>query len=133
MSGNDRALANVKQNIERMHNNGDEKKPIYDLEKLIYGRDSLEKISGSFDKSTRGDFASRYEQLIEIIQKSFLGDYGISNGLYKSLEDFISSNSTMKTLQGYYDNGIKGVSSKELSSAFNSIINQLKYEVTAVR
>ena len=127
---NDQLLSNVRESTISKYS--DNNKAIYDVGKLQHAQNALKEFDTNITKSNRNSFLDKYNQLIDIIQNDYLGDFGISNGLYKNIDDFISGNPALKQLSLFAKNGIKGVSSKELSNLFSSVVFNLKSEGNAV-
>ena len=125
---NDSALNALNRRKEDPYSYGglDKNKPIYDTGKLKSAADSLKTFNTQLDN--RNKFQEKYNNLIEIIQKNYLGKYGISNGLYDNVDDFIKANPSLQYLERLSKNGIKGERTKDINEAFSKAISYLQSE-----
>lgn len=105
-------------------------KASYDIDNLREASNKLKSFNSELDK--RNQFEEKYLDLVQIISKNYIGQYGISNGVYKDLDDFISSNFAMKQLENLHKNGIKGVPTKDINTLFKNVIMGLRSEGATV-
>lgn len=108
-------------------------KAVYDTDKIDSATQSLRAFNTELDKATRSQFPERYKQLCDIITQSFTGQYSISNGLFKDLNDFIGQNADMRELSRLAEQGIKGVATKDINQLFGSVVNSLKSDTSTVK
>ncbi len=104
---------------------------IYDSDKIF----NASKIVETFQSElvSRKEFDSKYDALIEIVKKYFIGDYGISSNMRgNTLEEFIQ-HSGFRELAKLRENGIKGVPTKQLNEMFRVAIGNLQSDVEEVR
>lgn len=108
-------------------------KAVYDTDKIDNATKALRAFNTELDKATRSQFPERYQQLCDIITQSFTGQYSISNGLVKDLNDFIGQNADIRELSRLAEQGIKGVATKDINHLFRSVVNSLKSDTSTVK
>lgn len=106
-------------------------KAVYDAGKIRLAESALEAFNAQLYK--RNQFVERYAKLTEIISQSFVGQYGIDNGLYGNIDEYIEGNSQMKQLQSLAKNGIKGFPTKDIDKLFSGVVRDLRSSLDMTR
>lgn len=106
-------------------------KAVYDIDKINLAERALKNFNTQLEK--RNQFIERYGELVKIISQSFVGQYGVDNGLARNIDEFIEGNSQMKQLQSLATNGIKGFPTKDINELFSGVTRSLKSSLQATR
>jgi TP901 family phage tail tape measure protein len=106
-------------------------KAVYDIDKINLAEHALKNFNTQLEK--RNQFIERYGELVKIISQSFVGQYGVDNGLARNIDEFIEGNSQMKQLQSLATNGIKGFPTKDINELFSGVTRSLKSSLQATR
>lgn len=106
-------------------------KPVYDIDKIRMAESALKNFNTQLEK--RNQFVEKYAELTRLIAHSFVGQYGIENGLYGSIDEFIEGDSQLKQLQSLATHGIKGVPTKDINELFSGVVRRLKSSLMDVR
>lgn len=105
-------------------------KAVYDTDKINGAVKALEEFNAELEK--RNQFQEKYSQLCQIYENFFAGQYGINGSMHKDVNDFIKLVPEMRSLSLLFDNGIKGVPTKEINKYFKSVVNQLKSDLRMI-
>lgn len=105
------------------------KHPVYDIDLLKGAKKELDAFNESL--ATRNKYQEKYNALCRIVDKYYVSDYGVGNGIYKDLDKFIELNLTMKKLDILFKSGQK-TTNKYTNGLFNDVIRSLRSEISTV-
>ena len=106
-------------------------KPTYDSDKIRNAENVLKDFNAELSK--RNEFEEKYQSLRKVISDSYVGKYGINQAFWGSIEDVEQALPEFKQLTSLMNNGIKGVSTKEINQLFKSVVNRLNSDLRTVR
>lgn len=111
-------------------------KEILGTDKAVYDTDLLKGASAELKEfndllNTRNKYQEKYNKLCRMVEKYYVSDYGISNGVYKNLDQFVEMNASMKRLDAMFEQGQK-TTNKEINALFNDVVRELQSEGSMV-
>ena len=101
--------------------------PVYDSDLLKGAAKELKEFNNMLE--TRNKFQEKYLKLCQIIERYYINDkpgkYSISNGVFKSLDDFFDIYKDMAQLEKLYDSGQKRTN-KDIDAMFKNMMRTLQ-------
>ena len=107
-------------------------KEIVDVGKIVVANGVLNKTSFEFEEVTYDLFKNKYEQLVNLIKRTYVGPYGISGDTYETFTDFLNGNSSLRSLQGISPDSLNNqntIGVKMINTLFADVVESLKSEL----
>lgn len=102
----------------------------------VYDTDLLKGASEELDEfnellNTRNKYQEKYNKLCRMIESRYTTNYGISQGMYKNLDEFVEFNRSMKELDALFESGQK-TTNKHINELFRDVVRTLRSEINSV-
>ena len=102
---------------------------------VVYDTDLLKGAPKELDEfnellKTRNKYQEKYNQLCRMVENRYTTNYGVSQGMYKDLDEFVEFNKSMKELDVLFESGQK-TTNKHINELFSDVVKTLRSEINS--
>ena len=115
-------------------------KEVLGVNHAVYDTDLLKEAAAELNEfnellATRNKFQEKYNKLCRMVENYYISDtpgkYGISNGIYNTLDQFVEGSASMRELDSLFEQG-QNTTNKYINELFQNVIRTLRSEITTV-